>query len=135
MGITINLQYDGKLRSSSTHVKSGTLLQTDAPTDNQGLGTTFSPTDLTATSLVSCMITVMGIKAQAANILFSNVKATCTKVMTSNPRRISELIIEIVIDHNWTLNQKEIMQTTALDCPVALSLHPSIKQTVTFTYA
>lgn len=134
MGITINLQYQGSLRCVSTHVKSGSTLTTDAPTDNHGLGSTFSPTDLTATSLVTCMITVMGIKATQEGIPFKNLTATCTKKMASNPRRIDALEVVIRVAHDWSTSQKTLMEKTAKECPVALSLHPDITQEVVFQY-
>lgn len=96
----------------------------------------FSPTDLTATSLASCMLTVMGIKANQHNIAFHDLEADVTKVMTSNPRRIAEIRVTLYIpDLGWTKQEQELMEETALNCPVALSLHPEIRQDVTFKYA
>lgn len=132
--MTSKVLYIGKLRTECTHIKSDSKVSTDAPTDNNGNGELFSPTDLLATSLASCMITVMGIKANQSGIPFDNVRAEVLKIMESNPRRISEVKVEIEIDEKWSGNEREIMERTGLTCPVAKSLHPDLIQNVAFVY-
>jgi uncharacterized OsmC-like protein len=94
----------------------------------------FSPTDLVATALASCMITVMGIKAETNDIKFEEVDAEVEKIMDSNPRRISEIKIRMKIGERWSRKEKELMERTALNCPVAKSLHPDLLQDVKFVY-
>lgn len=134
MTCTSTSTYLGELRTKSTHVQSNSIIYTDAPTDNNGKGALFSPTDLTATSLANCMLTVMGIAASKEEIAYSEVRAYVKKIMISAPRRISEIHILIEINHNWSEEEKRHMQTVATNCPVAKSLHPSIKQVVKFNY-
>tara|TARA_B110000879_G_C11181275_1_gene518523 strand:+ start:5659 stop:6060 length:402 start_codon:yes stop_codon:yes gene_type:complete len=132
--MTSNIRYKGNLSTECTHLKSSTTIVTDAPTDNKGKGQAFSPTDLVATALASCMITVMGIKAAASDIRFDLVEASVLKVMSSNPRRIAEIKVNITVAENWTEKEKQILEKTARACPVAQSLHPETKQEVVFTY-
>lgn len=132
--MTSRVEYLGGLRTRNTHLKSGAQIETDAPTDNHGQGALFSPTDLAATSLANCMITVMGIKAEQNGISFNAVSADVKKVMSSGPRRIKEIHVELKIEENWTVEEKKLMEETALNCPVALSLHPDIEQLVKFRY-
>jgi putative redox protein len=133
--ITSKIVYKGELSMSATHVKSGSEISTDAPTDNNGLGRTFSPTDLLATSLASCMITIMGIRANESSLNIDGTNADVTKIMGSNPRRISEVKLEIEIyDRGLSDVQKKVLEKAALSCPVALSLSESLKQTVSFSY-
>ena len=132
---TVEAKYLGDLRTEATHVKSGTKLITDAPPDNQGKGEFFSPTDLVATSLGSCMITIMGIAARNQGFSIEGATWKTTKVMADNPRRISEIIIELTFPpHNYTDQQKRVLEHISKNCPVALSLHPDLKQTVTLIY-
>ncbi|HCQ28674.1 MAG TPA: osmotically inducible protein OsmC [Flavobacteriales bacterium] len=126
------LQYQGNLRTEIIHLKSNTKIITDAPVDNKGKGESFSPTDLTAVSLASCMITIMGIKAQENNINIIGTTAEADKIMLSNPRRIGEIIVKIKLPENLSEKERKILMKSALTCPVALSLHPDIKQTVLF---
>ena len=91
---TSKIEYQGNLRTEAVHLKSNNTIITDAPIDNQGKGEAFSPTDLVATGLGSCMLTIIGIKAQNSNIKLGNISVAVTKVMTSNPRRINEIILE-----------------------------------------
>ena len=132
--MTSKVQYKGNLRTECTHMKSGSVVSTDAPVDNNGNGVLFSPTDLVATSLASCMITVMGIKADQSGISFNKVQAEVLKSMESNPRRISEVKVKIEIDENWSTKEREIMERTGLTCPVAQSLHPDAIQNISFVY-
>jgi len=132
---TSEVLYSGNLRTSATHILSGTEIITDAPIDNQGKGEAFSPTDLAATSLASCMFTIMGIGAKAHGFNMDGTKAEVTKVMGSNPRRIIEIIIKITFPpNNYTEKQKEFFKITSKTCPVAKSLHPDIIQTISFDF-
>ena len=127
--------YLGELRVSSTHLASDTEIITDAPVDNNGKGESFSPTDLVATALGTCMITVMGIYAEKNGILMPNVYSRTNKVMSSHPRKISKLKIEIIFDDNRLSNeQKQSLKEVALNCPVAKSLHPDIQQEIEFIF-
>lgn len=131
----ISIQYTEQLRTNSKHLKSGKTIITDAPTDNHGKGEAFSPTDLVATALATCMITVMGIKAQNWEFELNDSTLEVEKIMASNPRRIHKIIITIEIQAiNLTVNQKEILIKTALDCPVAQSLNPNLIQQVKFNF-
>jgi putative redox protein len=127
--------YLGELRTEATHVRSGVKLITDAPTDNQGKGESFSPSDLLATALGSCMLTIMGIACRTHGINIDGAKIKITKVMASNPRRVSE--VHIVFDmpaSSYSDKEKNILETAARTCPVALSVHPDIKQVLNFNY-
>jgi len=132
---TILNEYQGNLRSKLVHIKSKSTLLTDAPLDNNGKGESFSPTDTVAGALSACMMTIMGIKANDNNIDLIGLHSTVLKIMAENPRRISE--IQIKFDWvNCTITEKQriILKRAALTCPVALSLHPDIKQTITFNF-
>ncbi len=132
---TVKSIYTGNLRTEATHLKSGTKLITDAPVDNQGKGEFFSPTDLVATALGSCMITIMGIAASAQGFSIEGASWEVSKVMADNPRRISEIITELTFPpHNYSDQQKRVIEHISKNCPVALSLHPELKQTVKITY-
>ncbi len=132
---TIKSIYQGQLRTQSTHLQSGNTLTTDAPTDNNGKGEAFSPTDTVAGALASCMMTIMGIIAEREGIDMTALKADVTKIMASDPRRIAE----IQIDFSWPdppviKEQADKLKRAALRCPVALSLHPDLKQTINFDF-
>ena len=128
-------KYVGKLRTSSTHLSSGKNIITDAPTDNNGKGEAFAPTDLVSSALCSCMTTVMGICAEKGNFEMPNSTAKITKIMSSDPRKISEIKIELNFDNN-NLNdtQKNKLMSVAENCPVAKSLNPDIKQSLKFNF-
>jgi putative redox protein len=133
--VTMKGIYLGELRTEATHLKSGNKLITDAPPDNNGKGEAFSPTDLTCASLNSCMMTLMGILAQREQIDLKGLRSEIVKVMASDPRRISEIHVNFFHDGLIATDiQKEKLKRAALTCPVALSLHPSIKQEVTFNF-
>ena len=128
--------YLGELRTEATHLLSVTKLITDAPPDNQGKGDHFSPTDLVATALGSCMVTIMGIAARTHNFNIDGTRMVITKVMSKDlPRRISEIIIELTFPvGDYTDKEKKILEYAVKTCPVALSLHPDVKQTVNLVY-
>lgn len=134
---TIETIYLGDLQTRATHLKSGVTLQTDAPVDNQGKGESFSPTDLTAASLGSCMMTIIGIWAKREAVALKGSQLKITKIMSADlPRRIARIIIEIqlVSDRMLTDLEKSKVEVLACTCPVALSLHPEISQEVTFVW-
>ena len=135
MSHKIESSYLGELRVSSTHLASNTEIITDAPVDNSGKGESFSPTDLVATALGTCMITVMGIYAEKNGILMPNVYSRTNKVMSSSPRKISKLKIEIIFEGNQLSEvEKQSLKNVALNCPVAKSLHPDLKQEIEFNF-
>lgn len=129
---TIEATYLTDLRSEATHLQSGTKLITDAPTDNQGKGEAFSPTDLLAESLASCMLTTMAILGRKTGIVIDGTTAEVTKVMAANPRRVAEVIVNLKFQKSYTDEEKEVLKNAALTCPVAVSLHPDLKKTVDF---
>ncbi len=135
MNHSIENRYVGKLRTSSTHLSSGKNIITDAPTDNNGKGEAFAPTDLVSSALCSCMTTVMGICAEKGNFEMPNSTAKITKIMSADPRKISEIKIELNFDNN-NLNdtQKNKLMSVAENCPVAKSLNPDIKQILKFNF-
>ena len=130
---TSKVTYQGDLRTTAIHLQSNNEIITDAPIDNQGKGETFSPTDLLATSLASCMLTIIGIKARDMDIDIAGSTAEVTKIMAANPRRVSE--VHIVMTFAQELDEKtlKIFYNTALTCPVANSLHPDITQNLVFS--
>jgi putative redox protein len=122
--------YEGELRTNCTHLRSQSGLETDAPVDNNGKGERFSPTDLLATSLASCMITVMGIKARALGFDLEGVKIEVEKLMKAEPRRVSGINLTFHIPETLaSLNekQKQILKHTGDTCPVMKSIHPDIE--------
>jgi len=131
----ISSQYKGDLRTEARHLRSGNTIITDAPPDNNGKGMAFSPTDLVCSALGSCMMTLMGILAIREGIDLNGMTWEVEKIMASNPRKIAE--VRIVFNHPNLIAtdlQKEKLRRAALTCPVALSLHDSIKQDVTFNF-
>ena len=135
--MTSTILYQGDLRAQMTHLQSGTQVITDAPTDNHGKGEAFSPTDLVASALGSCMISLMGIKMklQGRDSELVGTQVEITKVMYAEPRRIGEVHVRIVFAPNqFSDKDKTILENTARTCPVAVSLHPDIKQVVEFVW-
>lgn len=127
----VKSKYLGELRTECTHIQSGTRLVTDAPTDNQGKGEFFSPTDLVATALGSCMVTIMGISSRSYGFSLEGLTWEVTKIMADNPRRIGEIIVSLDFHgKHYTGQQKRIIEHITGNCPVALSLHPDLKQTI-----
>lgn len=128
---TSKVTYQGDLRTSAIHLQSSNEIITDAPIDNQGKGEAFSPTDLLATSLASCMLTIIGIKACDMDIDIAGTTVDVTKVMAAEPRRVSEIHITITFNQKLDNRTQKIFYNTALTCPVAQSIHPDIIQKVT----
>lgn len=131
---TITARYAGQLRTEATHVASGNTILTDAPTDNQGRGEAFSPTDLVCAALGACMMTIMGIVAERHSLDLSSVTWTATKHMHSAPRRISQIDVTFRLPATLPQKERELLERAAHTCPVALSLNPEIKQEVQFEY-
>jgi putative redox protein len=133
---TSEVIYLGELRCESKHLQSGDHIKTDAPADNHGKGEAFSPTDLLATSLANCMLTVMGIAANTHKINIKGAKAEVTKVMYAEPRRVGEIhvLVQFPEDIDYTEKERAILEKTALTCPVSQSLHPDLKQVIEFLY-
>lgn len=131
---TSKVIYQGDLRTSSTHLQSGSTVLTDAPTDNYGRGEAFSPTDMVANSLATCMFSIMGIKARSMEIDLNDSSAEVTKIMQAEPRKISEIIVTFEMKISIDEKSKMILERAAMTCPVFLSLHPDIKKTVTFNW-
>jgi len=132
--MTSKVTYLGGLRTEAQHLASQEIIITDAPKDNQGKGEAFSPTDLVATALASCMITIMGIKARDLGIDLTGTKAEITKIMGTEPRRISALQIQLTFNSSFDSKTQTLLERAALTCPVAHSLHPDIRQEVLFIW-
>ena len=128
--------YKGNLRNEVTHLQSGTKILTDAPLDNHGKGESFSPTDLLASSLGCCMLTIMGISAQSYGFSLEGTRVETEKIMGRDPRRVVEIKIDFHFPEgsNFTPQQKRIIESAAKTCPVANSLHPDLKKTINFNW-
>jgi putative redox protein len=132
---TVRTTYVSNLRTEATHVQSGNSIITDAPVDNQGKGEYFSPTDMVAAALASCAMTIMGIAARDNGFSIDGAKASTTKIMASDPRRISEIQIEYNFEGiDLNQDQRKIIEDVSLTCPVCLSLNSNLKRTITFCY-
>ncbi len=135
MSHSIENKYLGDLRTESIHLKSSKTIITDAPTDNNGLGNAFSPTDLIVSALCSCITTVMGICAQKNNFELPKSTSRLTKIMSSNPRRISKIIVDINFEKNdLTDQQTEKLIAVAKGCPVAQSLSKDLTQEIIYNF-
>lgn len=133
--MTSTVTYLGELRTEGTHLFSGTKIITDAPLDNQGKAEAFSPTDLCATSLASCALTIMGISARNHAFDMNGTTAEVTKIMAADPRRISQVVIRFVMPQNdYTDTQKQILEKAARTCPVSFSLAEGIEQVMEFAW-
>lgn len=134
--MTSKVEYLGGLRTEAMHLQSGTQIHTDAPRDNQGKGEAFSPTDLVATALATCILTTIGIVAKRDNMTdIDGAFAEVLKVMYPDPRRIGEIHVKITFPKkNFSDKEKTIYENTAHACPVARSLHPDLKQLLEFVW-
>jgi len=132
--MTSKVTYLGNLRTENLHLKSGNTYNTDAPTDNNGKGEAFSPTDTVATGLANCMLTVMGIKARDLGVEMSGTTAEVTKIMAANPRRISKVVVVLNLPFMAEAKHKKILEHTARTCPVLYSLHPEIEKDISFNW-
>jgi uncharacterized OsmC-like protein len=132
--MTSKVTYLGDLRTTSTHLQSGTEILSDAPTDNHGKGEAFSPTDLVANALGSCMISIMAIKSKDLNVNLEGSTVEVTKIMQAEPRKIAR--IEIIMNMAIAADDKTkiILERTAMNCPVLLSLNPDIEKDITINW-
>ena len=126
--------YNGDLRTEAYHIQSGISIVTDAPIDNQGKGEAFSPTDLVATALASCMLTIMGIVAERNDIELKGTTAEVEKIMGSEPRKIDKIEINIFFKKKFDKKSKLKLESAALTCPVSNSLNVSLKKYINFIY-
>ena len=132
--MTSKIKYLGNLRTEATHLKSGISMITDAPVDNNGKGEAFSPTDLVATALGSCMLTIMGIVAKKDNINIEDTTVEVRKMMSETPRRIDEIRVSFVFRNILDEEQRIKLERAARICPVSASLHNDVKETIEFNY-
>lgn len=133
--MTSNIVYEGNLRTRATHLRSGQEIITDAPIDNQGKGEAFSPTDLVATALGSCMLTIMGIKARDNDIDITGTSCSVNKIMGSEPRRISKVELEIRLPNKaYTAAQRALLEEAARGCPVCKSLSQELQVDLKFIW-
>ena len=130
------VSYVDPLRTENTHLKSGQMLLTDAPTDNHGLGEAFSPTDLLSTSLAACVMTIMGIHVHSRDYDLLGIEAQVQKSMAANPRRVAAIVMEldVRVSAQATDQDLKVLERVARACPVAQSLHPDVKQELTFRF-
>jgi len=135
--MTSSIIYEGNLRTVCTHERSGSIIETDAPVDNNGKGERFSPTDLVATALGTCMLTIMGMRAREMKIELQGVSIDVEKIMSADPRRITGINLTFHFPERIQIedNQKAILETAALNCPVIHSIHPDIKVNVLFQWS
>ena len=132
---TVKTTYLGNLRTENIHLQSGSKIITDAPTDNRGKGEAFSPTDLLATALGNCIMTIMGIKAMDNDIDIVGTELNITKIMADNPRRVDEVVIEFNFPKkDYSEEEKKLIESVAGISPVPLSVHPDLKQTIIFNW-
>jgi putative redox protein len=134
--MTSSIVYEGQLRTIATHLRSGSEIETDAPVDNQGQGERFSPSDLVATALGSCMLTIMGMRARDMDVDLTNVKIDVDKIMKQDPRRIGGVNLTFHFPEGLSLNEKQrtILEKAAHTCPVIYSIHPDIEVNVQFNW-
>lgn len=132
--MTSKVTYIGDLRTTSVHLQSGTEILSDAPKDNHGKGEAFSPTDLVANSLATCMISIMGIKSRDLNVDLTGSTVEVTKIMQAEPRKIAKIITVLNMNIAADEKTKTILERAAMTCPVMLSLHPDIEKEVTFNW-
>ena len=134
--MTSTVIYDGDLRTVATHLQSGTAIQTDAPVDNQGKGGSFSPSDLVATALGSCMLTIMGMKARDMDVDLRGTKIEILKIMKQDPRRIGGINLTFHFPTGFRANEKQqtILERAAHTCPVIYSIHPDIELKIVFNW-
>ena len=133
--MTSKVTYKGALRTEATHIRSGNTIITDAPLDNKGKGEAFSPTDLVATAIGSCMLTIMGIKADEMNINIEGATAEVEKIMGTEPRRIAQVNILINVPISTDEKTKKILVKSAMTCPVDKSISETMIRDVKFTWS
>ncbi len=132
--MTSKVTYEGSLRTKAHHIQSGNSIVTDAPVDNEGKGEAFSPTDLVATALASCMLTIMGIVAERNDVELKGTTAEVEKIMGTMPRQISKIEIKILFNKNFDKITKRKLESAALTCPVSNSLNKNLEESIKFIY-
>ncbi len=134
--MTAKVIYNGGLLTAATHLGSGTVIETDAPVDNGGLGSKFSPTDLVAAALASCMCTIMALTATKREIPLERIECGVEKIMVQNPRRIGQIKVSMIVlgPHHYTDHERSVLEQAALTCPVYESLHPDCEKNVLFIW-
>ena len=131
---TFEIKYQGDLRTTATHLDSGSEISTDAPKDNHGLGQTFSPTDMVCSALASCILTIMAIAVEKKNVDIKGTTAMVKKTMGNNPRRIAKIEIDIVFPKGYDSKTKTILERAAYNCPVHQTLSETVEKNISFTY-
>ena len=134
--MTASIFYEGNLRCRATHLQSGTVIESDAPTDNHGKGEKFSPTDLLCVSLGTCIITTIAIKATDLNIDLKYTTIEVTKHMLNDPRRVGQVDVNVKFPRSFTVDEKDklLLERTGNNCPVAKSIHPDIKVNIAYKW-
>lgn len=134
--MTANIIYKGTLRCQATHLQSGTLIETDAPTDNRGKGERFSPTDLLCVSLATCIATTMGIKADDMKVDLTNTTVEVTKHMLPDPRRVAKIEVKLTMPATLQLDEKDktVLERVGNNCPVTKSLHPEMELIINYNW-
>ena len=132
--MTAKVTYLGNLRTEAEHLQSRTKIITDAPLDNHGKGESFSPTDTVATALATCMLTIMGIKAEALEIAIEGTTAQVTKTMAANPRRISKIEVVFSFPKKYDDKVMKVLENAERTCPVFYSLHPDMEKEIRFIW-
>ena len=131
---TFEIKYQGDLRTTATHLDSGSKISTDAPKDNHGLGETFSQTDLVCSALASCILTIMAIAVEKDDIDIKGTNAIVKKTMGINPRRITKIDIDLTFPKEYDSKTKTILERAADNCPVHHTLSESVEKNISFTY-
>lgn len=131
---TATVDYQGSLRCTLTHCESGVCIHTDAPRDNNGQGAAFSPTDLLATSLAACALTIMGIQARTVNVLLEGARAEVVKTMSEHPRRVARVRVDFYLHASHDTATRQRLEAAARSCPVAQSLSADLVQEMVFHY-
>ena len=131
---TFEIKYLGGLRTSSTHIDSGSVLNTDAPKDNHGLGEAFSPTDMVCSALASCILTIMAIAVEKNGIDIKDTTATVKKTMGNNPRRITRIDVDLTFPKKYDSKTKTILERAAYNCPVHHTLSNNVYKNISFKY-
>ena len=134
--MTANIIYKGTLRCKATHLQSGSIIETDAPTDNRGKGERFSPTDLLCVSLATCIATTMGIKADDMKIDLTDTTVEVTKHMLPDPRRVAKIEVKLYMPKSVLLDEKDkiILERVGNNCPVTKSLHPDMEVLISYNW-
>ena len=131
---TFEIKYLGDLRTSSTHIDSGSVINTDAPKDNHGLGETFSPTDMLCSALASCILTIMAIAVEKNGVDIKDTTATVKKTMGNNPRRITQIDVYLTFPKKYDSKTKTILERAAYNCPVHHTLSKNVDKNISFKY-